>query len=130
MRVATSKVNVATAALAVVSPHGEPKSVAIDLVANFNGCALPGVGLEHLHARLTGRGNIGYLNAVARSRVIARLAGLSLQNHGSVAHGPHHELRGRSAEGDELRRAWKISELIAYDRAGVRGGLCRSPVLT
>jgi hypothetical protein len=54
--------------------------VAIHIVANFKGCALPGVALEHIKARLTDRGNIGYLNAVARSRAGARLARLSLQN--------------------------------------------------
>jgi len=54
-RVAASKVNVATAALAVVSAHGEQKSVAMHIVANFKGYALPGVGLEHIHARLTDR---------------------------------------------------------------------------
>jgi uncharacterized OsmC-like protein len=55
MRITIPQVDVAATALAVISPHRQPQSMTIRIISNFKRCALAGVGLENIHARLAHR---------------------------------------------------------------------------
>ena len=81
VRIAIPQVHIAAASLAVISPHGELQSLAINLLSNFKKRALAGISFKNVVAGLANLREVDNLNAVARRGVVARLGRFPLQSH-------------------------------------------------
>ena len=97
MRIATPQIYAAAAALAVVSASRQPESISINFVSDFERCAPARGGLKNVPTRLAHLRNVGNLNTLAGSRVVAGRAGCSLQNRGATVNSAHCECCGRRA---------------------------------